>query len=113
MDSRNRRTNLTEFISKRMSEIGKTHDDVARDLGFAKSNTVSMILNGKIKLPFDRIRALAIALAVDPPDLLRLVLRDYDGGLLNAIEGTLQRPLITACEAAATASSGCCRQPKF
>jgi hypothetical protein len=100
MNSYDRITTVTEFMSNRMAEIGKTPDDVARDLGFASPNAVLMVLKGKMKLPIDCVGALAAALDVDAAHLLRLVLREYDHVLLDAIEGILQRPLITAREAA-------------
>lgn len=100
MNSCDRITTVTEFMSNRMTEIGKTSNDVARDLGFASPNTASMILKGKMKMPIDCVGALAAALDVDAAHLLRLVLRDYDRALLDTIESILQRPLITAREAA-------------
>lgn len=93
-------TTVAKFIAQAISQSGKTQAQVAREIGLPNANAVSMITTGNLKLPINRIGALSKALQIDPTHLLRLSLREYHPDLLEAIEDVLERPMISANEAA-------------
>jgi transcriptional regulator with XRE-family HTH domain len=97
---RKQTSTVAAFIAHRLTEVGKTPDDIAAEVGLPNASMVQMLVTGKLKLPINLVSALAKALNVDATHLLRVALREYSPDLLEAIENVLQRPLISAREAA-------------
>lgn len=93
-------TTVAEFIADRMTTIGKTSRDIAAEIGTPNHNVVSMMSQGTLKLPINLVGTLAHALNTDVAHLMRLALREYVPELLEAVENALQRPLLSANEAA-------------
>jgi len=93
-------TTVAEFIADRMTTIGKTSHDIATEIGAVNHNVVSKISQGALKLPINLVGTLAHALNTDAAHLMRLALKEYAPDLLDAVENVLQRPLLSANEAA-------------
>lgn len=69
---------INHFILKRVEEIestGKLRTEIAREIGFKRSQYFSMILTGD-KVPNNRIPAIARVLGVDPRHLFRLKMQE-------------------------------------
>lgn len=70
------RVELAEFVGKQIDRViastGKSQREIAHEAGFTTPNSLSMIRTGTLKLPLDRVPALAAALNVDPAFLFRL-----------------------------------------
>jgi hypothetical protein len=83
-------TRLPKFIEKRILELRprKTQSEIAIKAGFTRPNVLSMIKTGSIRLPLDRVPALADALEVDPSHLFNLALEQMGGG---TTEGAVRR----------------------
>ena len=65
-----------DFLAEAISLSGLRHKDVAERAGFSKPNVISMMLSGDMKVPLERIPALATALNVDEGELLSNVLQE-------------------------------------
>lgn len=78
---------LATYLSKQIDALQgiKTQGDIAREAGFEKPNIISMFKLGKVKVPLDRIPALATAMNVDPAFMFRLALEEYWPDRLDAI----------------------------
>lgn len=63
----------------------KTQDDIAIETGFTRSNVLSMIKQGRTKMPFDKIEPFAKACGRDPEELLKTALREYAPELARLI----------------------------
>lgn len=94
------KTTVAAYISSQLASSDKTHREIAAEIGLPNANTLSMIGTSTLKLPIKRVGALAKALDIDPTHLLRLVLTEYAPDVLEAVESVLQRPLLSANEAA-------------
>lgn len=72
---------LALFVTQRIMELRplKTQADIAAEAGYANHNNITMIKQGAIKLPLDRVPAVARALDVDTGMLLRLTLEQAAG----------------------------------
>ena len=70
---------IAKFLDARIDEIKafKTQREIAEEVGFNTPNMISMLKNGDLKIPLDKIALLARALDVDPGHLLRLDLEQY------------------------------------
>jgi hypothetical protein len=66
---------LAAFIAKRVLELRpRTQIEIANTAGFENPNMISMLKSGAIKLPLDRVLAMAAALECDPRRLFILSL---------------------------------------
>ena len=80
---------VTEYLKSKIANSGKTHAQIARQAGFSNINTISMLKTGALKLPLERIPALAKALACDPGELLLIAMNDYSPALAGLVEDCL------------------------
>jgi transcriptional regulator with XRE-family HTH domain len=67
---------LAEQI-KIQAALGKTQKQIATELGYERPNMIAMMCSGDVKVPIDKVPALARALNVDIPYLMRLTLVQY------------------------------------
>lgn len=76
-----------------VSNMGTRKIDIARQLGYATPNIISMFKYGHMKVPLTKIPALAKALNVDPAFLFRLGMQQYwdadDAETIAAVFGTI------------------------
>ncbi|MCP8884502.1 helix-turn-helix domain-containing protein [Devosia sp. XJ19-1] len=74
-------TRLPAYIEKRILELRpiKSQAEIATETGFPNPNMISMLKSGAIRVPLDRVPALAEALQVDPARLLQLALEQWAG----------------------------------
>ena len=76
---------VAQFISRRIYELRarRTQVEIATAAGFKSAGMLSMVKDGKAKLPLERVISLAKALECDPQHLVRL-----------ALEQTLSQPVL-------------------
>jgi transcriptional regulator with XRE-family HTH domain len=89
---------VAEFIADRLAQSDKTQRQVAQEIGFDNPNVISMFKKGQMKLPINRIEALAKALDADPIHLLRLVMLENLPESWAAIENIMKSTVLTANE---------------
>ncbi len=75
----------------------KTQREIAAEIGYEKPNMISMFKRGEVKVPLDKIPALAKALHVDPGHLFRLAQEQYWPALGGTIAEIFGR-VVTANE---------------
>jgi transcriptional regulator with XRE-family HTH domain len=70
------KSEIAKFLDKRIYELShrKSQRDIAREIGFANDNVISMLKSGRIKVPLHRVVGIAKALEVDPRELFVLAL---------------------------------------
>lgn len=74
-------TKLTAYLATRILELRpkKSQAEIATEAGFTNANVMSMLKAGSIRLPLDRVPALAAALEVDPRYLFLLAIEQLAG----------------------------------
>ena len=89
------------YLSKKIDECEDlTNVEIARRLGYTRPNVIAMIRTGAMKLPFDKVPALAQVLGLDPLALLRRVMVEYAPEQWATMEKVIgQERLVTRNEA--------------
>lgn len=78
---------VSEFITDRTIELGLTLEQLTVGVGLeGREKLVSMILDGRAKLPVNHAAAFAIALQIDPAQLIEMVFKEYSPSTWQAIE---------------------------
>lgn len=54
------------FISLAIAATGKSNQEIADEIGIPRGNVIAMIRSGSMKLPINRVAAMAKAIEVDP-----------------------------------------------
>lgn len=70
-------SNVALFIQRRIEETGQTQKDIAFKVGFEKPNIITMIKQGKTRLPLDKVGLMANALETEPTQLFQLCMEEY------------------------------------
>ena len=89
---------VAEYLAAQIAISGKSQADIAREVGYDRSNVVNMMKQGTLKLPIAKVGPVAQALGVDPVHLLRLTLSEYMPDTWAAIDEIAGRTLITENE---------------
>jgi hypothetical protein len=92
---------LHTFLHRHIQSLpGLTNVEIARVLGYPKPNVVAMMLTGSMKVPINKVPALAQALELDPLALLRRVMTAYAPEMWDTFESVIgEDRLITTNEA--------------
>jgi hypothetical protein len=77
---------LADFLTRAQHNGSKSDEDMAEALGFSRANVYRAIKAGKMKMPFEKVPALARTLDVSQSDALEAILRDYSPELLELIQ---------------------------
>ncbi len=80
-------TPIVKFLQNAInSQAGtKSQRQIAAEIGYPNANIISMMKRGEIKVPLEKIPALAAALNVDPALLFRLAMDEYRPDVKNAV----------------------------
>jgi transcriptional regulator with XRE-family HTH domain len=89
---------LLALITERQTELGITDEQLAVALDYDRPTVVNMIKQGMVKVPVQKITALAGALSLDPAYLLRLHLSECMPEVLAAVDALLIPSMLTANE---------------
>lgn len=81
---------VANYIARRIEISGQFQKDIAEKVGFDKPNMITMIKQGKTRLPLDKIGPMAKALEVDPVQLLKLCMEEYHPNTWKAIAPFLE-----------------------
>ena len=68
---------VAEYVSWQINLCGKSQVQIAQEIGFDKPNVITMIKQGKTKVPVNKIGSMAKALEVDPVFFMKLCLQEY------------------------------------
>ncbi|MDP2787085.1 MAG: hypothetical protein Q8O79_03290 [Pseudomonadota bacterium] len=76
---------VARLISERIDATEQLQKDIAMKAGFDKPNIITMIKQGKTRLPLDKVGPMAQALEIDPVQLLEMCLEEYQPATWKAI----------------------------
>lgn len=65
------------FLTSALATGEHKQTEIAKSLGYAGPNIISMWKKGRAPIPLNKVPALAEAIGVDPRHLMRLVLQDH------------------------------------
>jgi transcriptional regulator with XRE-family HTH domain len=87
---------VAEYLTHQINLSDKTQAEIAHEAGFNKPNIISMLKKGETKLPISKVAPMARALNVDPVNLFRMVMSEYEPETWAAIEdGIMHQPIIS------------------
>jgi hypothetical protein len=89
---------VAEYISWQIHLCGKSQIAIAQETGFEKPNIITMIKQGKTKLPLDKIGKFAKAIEVDPVHLLKLCMSEYWPDTWVEMQKIVGQPILTLNE---------------
>jgi transcriptional regulator with XRE-family HTH domain len=89
---------VAEYVALQLHLCGKAQTQVAEEVGFDKPNVITMIKQGKTKVPLSKIGKMARALEVDPVFFFKLVMAEYMPDVLDVITSITNQPIITGNE---------------
>src|SRR5688572_15045994 len=89
---------VAEFIARRIRESDKSQKEIAQECGRPKPNVITMLKQGRMKLPLEKVGTLAAVLDVNPIYLLWLTMREYAPATLESIEGAIHGVMLSAHE---------------
>jgi hypothetical protein len=78
------------FIAARIEATGQLQKDIAAKAGFDKPNMITMIKQGRTRLPLDKVGPMALALETDPIQLLQMCMEEYHPATWAAIAPLLE-----------------------
>lgn len=101
---------VARLIAERIDAMKQLQKDIAMKAGFDKPNIITMIKQGKTRLPLDKVGPMALALEIDPVLLLEMCIEEYHPATWRAI-APYMRSAITQGElimlTALRATAGC------
>ena len=90
--------NLAEYINLQIGLCGKKQFEIAKESGFENPNIVTMIKQGKTKVPLDKVGKLAKAIEVDPIFLFRMAMDEYYPDTMEEIKKMFGQPILSKNE---------------
>lgn len=89
---------IAEYLSRLIDSSTKKQYEIARECDFDQPNIITMIKQGKTRLPRDKVFKMARALEIDGMDLLRRMYREYYPEEWEMIERLNSQPVLTEAE---------------
>lgn len=93
-----KRQSVAEYLAVQIEQSPKSQLEIAQEAGFENPNIITMLKQGKTKLPLSRVGALAAALDISARHLLRKVLEEYLPETWHAVEQSLGHFVLSADE---------------
>ena len=79
-------SDVAKYLTDAIHNSRKLQADIAIEAGFPKPNMITMIKQGRSKMPLAKVKLLADALEIDAKELLRLCFEEYQPGNWAVIE---------------------------
>lgn len=89
---------VAQFITDQLGRLDRTQREVSEAAGFEKPNIVTMIKQGKTRVPLAKIGPLARALEVDPIWFFELVMNEYQPDTWDEIRSIISTPILSEHE---------------
>ena len=93
--SKQNRITVASYLEIQIAVSEISQKDIATAIGYDKPNVITMIKQGKTKLPLNKVGPLAKVLGIDPVHLLRLAMSEYHPDTWLAINHIIGRWLVT------------------
>ena len=81
---------LATQIETQQALIGLSNEDLCTALGFERQIALTLVKTGSMKMPLNKIPALAAALKLDPVELLKTAMSETSPDLLQVIDDPAQ-----------------------
>lgn len=88
---------VAALVTEQIRFIGKKQLEIAEIAGFDNANVITMIKQGRTKLPLSKVGSMAKALELDPTYLLKLCIEEYQPETWDAIRPYMDE-ILTADE---------------
>ena len=74
---------IARFLDRQIDTLKgvKTQREIVGEMGYEKPNIISMFKSGQVRVPLDKIPALARAIEIDTADLFRLAVETILAGI--------------------------------
>jgi hypothetical protein len=89
---------VAKYLGDCVARSGKTQLEIAEEAGFPAAHVISMMKGGHLKVPLNRIPALAKALGVDPKEMFARCLEAYEPELFEVYASLAPAMLVSARE---------------
>ncbi|WP_297478256.1 helix-turn-helix transcriptional regulator [Ferrovum sp.] len=89
---------VAEYVSSQISLCGKMQREIAEEAGFENPNVITMIKQGRTKIPLEKVGKLAKALSIDPIFLFKMTLAEYQPVTMEAINSMFDQEPLTENE---------------
>ncbi len=89
-DTIHKESAVARKITSILNNCEKSQGEVGDEMGFEKSNILTMFKTGRTKFPLNRVASFSAVTGTDPEDLLQCVLEEYHPEVLdtlNALKG--------------------------
>jgi len=80
---------VAEFLSAQIDMSELNQREIAEKIGYSKPNILTMFKQGLTKVPLPKVAGLAKALNIDPVFFMRMVLREYQPEIYEALTEVL------------------------
>jgi DNA-binding transcriptional regulator YdaS (Cro superfamily) len=97
---KSKRITVAEYINGAIDLSDKTQRQITQEIGYENPNVLTMIKQGRTKLPINKVAAIARALGVDPANLLRIVMVEYMPEAWEVISQVMGDRVVSADESA-------------
>lgn len=77
---------VAQYLEHQINLSNKTQNQIAKEVGFAKPNMITMIKQGLTKLPVSKVGLMAISLGIDPMHLFQMVMTEYEPETWRTLE---------------------------
>lgn len=88
---------VAALVTEQIRFIGKKQLEIAEEAGFDNANVITMIKQGRTKLPLGKVGSMAKALELDPTYLIKLCIEEYQPETWDAIRPYMDE-IVTADE---------------
>lgn len=88
---------VAALVAEQIRITGKKQLQIAEEAGFDNPNVITMIKQGRTKLPLGKVGPMAKALELDPTALLKLCIKEYQPETWEAISPYMDE-MLTADE---------------
>lgn len=82
---------MARYLTEAINRSSKTQLQIAQECGYPNPNIVTMIKQGRTKMPINKVKVMADALDLDSKLLLKLCFEEYQPGNWEAIEEIFRR----------------------
>lgn len=89
---------IAALIAAGQETLGYTDLELANALGYEKGIVVLLMKQGSMRIPINKVHALAAALELEPADVLRLSLAEQSPEMLAVIENAFNPLKLTEAE---------------
>lgn len=86
---------LASYLNWQIQLSGKKQYEIAEDCGFDKPNIITMIKQGKTRLPRDKVVKMAKSLSIDPINLMKMMYLEYYPDEWTMLESLIGQPVLT------------------